>query len=139
MSSTNVHFDKNIAFIIGVANYEDSYISSLTTPLNDATLVADTLARQDFHVISDKDVTYAGMESMFYRIKQECTSERMRVVVYYAGHGIQKEDALGLKGYLLPSDAKHDNFTFHKVTYYQRLNFIINLNELLYSTSIAFP
>ena len=109
MLTTQIPFSQHLAFVIGVANYKADSISTLKTPLNDAQLVASQLAAQGFEVHTSLDPTATEMRNFLAFIKKECASHDTRVVIYYAGHGTQQDEASGLKGYLLPVDANIDD------------------------------
>jgi energy-coupling factor transporter ATP-binding protein EcfA2 len=98
-------FSKNIAFVIGNATYTDPNIATLATPENDANLVAQTLEKQGFEVVKRLNATSGIMRILLQQMKSVCQSEDTRVVIYYAGHGIQQDKSTGLEGYLVPTDA----------------------------------
>ncbi|MBL7814828.1 MAG: caspase family protein [Saprospiraceae bacterium] len=126
MSVTNKPFSHNLAFVIGVSHYNDTQIATLKNPLNDVRLLSEKLAEQDFDVISLLDPTANEMRTFLEKMKAQCQSPDMRVLVYYAGHGLQEDGAMGLKGYLVPSDAQLGNTD----TYIAMQSFSETLNEL---------
>jgi Caspase domain len=99
-------FDKNLAFLMGVANYMGQGIPALKNPNNDIALLAKVLSDQNFEVeIAPQDPDLAQMKAFFDKMVSDCQIKKARVVIYYAGHGIQADDSTGLKGYLVPKDA----------------------------------
>lgn len=102
----NQPFSTSRAYLIGVANYRHA-LWRLETPLRDAEALAALLReRQGFEVELLADPTAAQMRDFFEKIKRDNTAEDARVLIYYAGHGVQRDSATGLKGYFLPADAQ---------------------------------
>jgi energy-coupling factor transporter ATP-binding protein EcfA2 len=123
---SNKPFSQNLAFVIGVSNYTDSGISTLKNPLHDVQLIAEKLTKQGFNVSPLIDPTTEDMWLFLDKMKAACQSPDIRVVIYYAGHGIQEDGAMGLKGYLVPKNARNGDIS----TYIPMQNFAETLNEL---------
>ncbi|MEO6037921.1 MAG: caspase family protein, partial [Saprospiraceae bacterium] len=100
-----VNFARSRAYLIGVADY--AHVPGLQTPLPDAQALEKLLREQHgFQTTLLANPTKAEMEALFAKIRQENVEADGRVLVYYAGHGIQQDSAYGLKGYILPVDAQ---------------------------------
>ncbi|MBL7809118.1 MAG: caspase family protein [Saprospiraceae bacterium] len=99
-------FSSSRAYLIGVSNYQYP-LWQLETPLSDAEAMATLLREQHgFDISLLPDPTGAQIKDLLERIKHENNTEDARVLVYFAGHGVQRDSAYGLKGYFVPADAK---------------------------------
>lgn len=99
-------FSSSRAYLIGISNYQHTPWR-LQTPLRDAEAFATQLREQQgFETEVLADPTAAQMRELFARIQRDNTAENARVLIYYAGHGLQRDSANGLKGYFLPADAR---------------------------------
>lgn len=96
--STRLAAETRVALVIGNGAYET--IGRLANPVNDATLIARTLSDVGFEVTSVSD---QGEDEMGETIDDFVTKARRAdvAVVYYAGHGIQKDG----ENFLMPVDA----------------------------------
>lgn len=99
-------FSTSRAYLIGIADYHHAPWQ-LQTPVQDARAL-ETLLRDGhgFEVTTLTDPDGAAMRDLFQRIGQEVQSVDERVLIYYAGHGVQRDSAYGLKGYFVPADAR---------------------------------
>jgi energy-coupling factor transporter ATP-binding protein EcfA2 len=99
-------FSSSRAYLIGVANYQHTPWQ-LATPLRDAEALAEVLrAQHGFETTLLADPTAAQMQAFFSQILAENPAEDARILIYYAGHGVQRDSANGLQGYFMPSDAR---------------------------------
>src|ERR1700722_6745895 len=92
------HAETRIALVIGNANY--IHAAHLANPSNDADLIAAKLRRASFVVDERKDLTHDKMVSAILAFSERAEKADV-AVVYYAGHGVQRDGI----DYLLPVDA----------------------------------
>lgn len=90
---------KRVALVIGNSDYE--YVSKLANPANDASDIADALARIGFEVTSGFDLGYREMR-LAIRDFAETADDAEMVFIYFAGHGIEIDNT----NYLIPSNAE---------------------------------
>lgn len=96
------------ALLIGVSSYEDMSIKDLTGPTQDVRKLRDVLTQKytfnagDVHVLENPSKE-AILNKLVYL--QERLSEKDNLMIFYAGHGIVKNEV----GYWLPSDANKEN------------------------------
>lgn len=93
--------EKRVALVIGNANYR--HVARLDNPMNDARLMAGTLARLGFVLVDGRaliDVDKSAFDNAVRRFGQELQGADVGLF-YYAGHGLQ------LRGhnYLVPVGA----------------------------------
>jgi tetratricopeptide (TPR) repeat protein len=96
------------ALLIGVGDYKDMSIKSLVNPPNDIKQLRDVLTQQytfnptDVHMLPNptKDEI---IDKLAYL--QERLGEKDNLLIFYAGHGIVKNEV----GYWLPSDANKES------------------------------
>ena len=88
--------ERRIALVIGNANYDKG---TLENPVNDATLIAESLKKLDFEVLLHTNI--ANEDAMLDAIKDFGRKRKNYEIgfVYYAGHGVQ----LNNQNYLLPT------------------------------------
>lgn len=98
-------FDRNIAFVIGINDYQNG-IPSLETARYDAECLADVLQSNygyEVERLLDQEATsdniWARLELVQQRIKP---NERVQLLFYFAGHGTPPSDEAGEAGYLVP-------------------------------------
>jgi len=98
-------FKTKYAFIIGINQYQ--FVTSLKTPINDASTLAKVLSIQHNFKVHDvlKNPTKTQLED-FLRNMSNYIGADDAVVFYFAGHGIALEDDKGMSGYIVPADAK---------------------------------
>lgn len=102
-------FASSRAYLIGVSNYRH-VAWQLDTPVRDAKAMAALLReRHGFETELLADPTAVEIKAFIERIQIENTVEDARVLVYFAGHGIQRDSVLGFKGYFVPADAQPGN------------------------------
>ena len=92
---------KRVALVVGNSAYEK--VSPLRNPVNDATLVANTLRRLGFDVLEKTDATQQELKSAirdFGRRLRTAGSDAVGLF-YFAGHGVQS----GEHNYLIPLGA----------------------------------
>lgn len=99
-------FENSHAFIIGIDDYE--HISPLTTAINDATALADKLAKDHGYDVYPPllNATKAEMERLFTEVIPQISDERDRLLFYFAGHGIALNSDDDPQGYFVPVDAR---------------------------------
>jgi len=99
------------AVVIGIDGYQ--YAPRLKYAVNDAKEVARVLAEQDFltTTLYDQQATRRAIVSELGGKLVKTVSPRDRVLIYYAGHGVEQRVEGGkVMGYLLPVDAEMDDF-----------------------------
>ena len=118
------NFTRNLAVVIGVDDYENKSIHNLSTPVSDASAIADLL-ETDYAYKQDKlktkvirllneQATLTGIRDLLTKtLPQLQMTEGDRLIFYFAGHGLPRTNADGPEGYLVPQDAdpaKPDSF-----------------------------
>ena len=105
-------FNRNIAIIIGINEYEGNSISNLGTPVNDAEALASLLEKKFGydHVVRliNTEANLGGLKILLNETlpNELKPTEHDRLIFYFAGHGIPKNSDEGPKGYLVPQDAQ---------------------------------
>lgn len=104
-------FDRSVALVLGVDEYQHG-VPRLTTAARDASAVASLLAAQHGFttlVLLDDDVTSgrvrAHLQDGFQHHLGDAITERDRLLIYFAGHGVALPHEGGPEGYLLLSDS----------------------------------
>lgn len=100
-SSQAQQLEKRIALVIGNGAYQSG---DLTTPANDAGLIAQTLQAAGFDVVGARDLDIATLRSSLREFLDKARASGPDTVafVYFAGHGLQFEG----ENYLIPVDAR---------------------------------
>ncbi|MEA5595449.1 caspase family protein, partial [Rivularia sp. UHCC 0363] len=101
-------FSRNLAFIIGINNYQNG-ISSLKTAVNDAKKLVETLREKHGYqvwVCLDEVATLGKLNQLLEKTLPEQVTENDRLLFYFAGHGVALNGDDGPAGYLIPQDAK---------------------------------
>src|SRR5207247_10333165 len=93
--------EKRIALVIGNAGYQ---AGALTTPANDAGLIAQTLEAAGFDVGGARDLDQDSMRRAFRDFLDKATNSGPDTVafIYVSGYGLQLEG----ESYFVPIDAK---------------------------------
>ena len=93
--------EKRIALVVGNAGYQ---AGALTTPANDAGLIAQTLQAAGFDVVGARDLDQDSLRHAFRDFVEKATSSGPDTVafVYLSGYGLQLEG----ENYFIPIDAK---------------------------------
>ncbi len=91
---------KRIALIVGNSTYENA--PNLKNPINDAKLMAETLAEAGFEVTSVLDADYRKLKGAMLKFGAKLRESPDAGLFYYAGHGVQVRG----ENYLIPVDAK---------------------------------
>jgi uncharacterized caspase-like protein len=93
--------EKRIALVIGNASYQ---VGALTTPANDAGLIAQTLQAAGFDVSGARDLDQDSLRRAFRDFLEKATSSGPDTVafIYVSGYGLQLEG----ENYIVPIDAK---------------------------------
>ncbi len=106
------NFECNLAVIIGIDDYEGTRISKLSTPVSDATALADLLQGKfgyyNVRRLINADASLAGLKTLFNETlpNELKPTEGDRLIIYFAGHGVPKNSDEGPTGYLVPQDAR---------------------------------
>lgn len=120
-NNNQTKFDRNLAIVIGIDRYKNHpSIRNLSTAVSDATAIADLLEqvydyRQSSHNpavirLLNEEATLAGLQHVFSQtLIEHKLTERDRLIVYFAGHGLPRSNKDGPEGYLVPHDADPDN------------------------------
>src|SRR5260221_10113765 len=84
------HAEKRIALVIGNAGYQ---AGALTTPANDAGLVAQTLQAAGFDVVGARDLDQDSLRRAFRDFLEKATNSGPDTVafIYVSGYGLQLE------------------------------------------------
>lgn len=98
--------ETRIALVIGNAEYSGSLVP-LSNPVNDAELIASSLAKVGFQVIKVRDASQKAMKRALADFGAAIMAGGSDVtgLFYYAGHGLQ----VGGINYLVPVDAAIDH------------------------------
>jgi uncharacterized caspase-like protein len=93
--------EKRVALVIGNGAYQ---AGPLSTPANDAGLIAQTLQAAGFDVVGARDLDTTTLRSSFREFldKVGTSGSDTVAVVYFAGHAVQFEG----ENYLVPVDAR---------------------------------
>ncbi len=98
-SATSAFPDSRVALVIGNSAYAAAGV--LPNSKDDATLVAETLRSENFHVMLVQDAKHEAMLKALRDFSHEADQADW-ALVYYAGHGIE----VGGVNYLLPVDVE---------------------------------
>src|SRR5262249_50943587 len=93
--------EKRVALVIGNAGYQ---VGALTTPANDAGLIAQTLQAAGFDVVGARDLDQDSLRRAFRDFLEKATGAGPDSValIYVSGYGVQLEG----ENYFVPIDAK---------------------------------
>ena len=93
--------ETRIALVVGNAGYQ---AGALTTPANDAGLIAQTLQAAGFDVVGARDLDQDGLRRAFRDFLEKATNAGPDTVavIYASGYGVQLEG----ENYFVPIDAK---------------------------------
>jgi uncharacterized caspase-like protein len=93
--------EKRFALVIGNADYQ---VGALTTPANDAGLIAQTLQAAGFDVAGARDLDQDSLRRAFRDFLEKATNSGPDTVafIYVSGYGVQLEG----ENYIVPIDAK---------------------------------
>jgi len=123
------------AVVIGIDGYQ--YAPKLRYAVSDARAVAHALEAQGFQttVLYDTQATRRAIVSELGGKLVKKVSPRDRVLIYYAGHGVeQKVEGGKVMGYLLPVDGEMDDFAGTSVS----MGLIKELADALPSKHVLF-
>ena len=101
------HFNRSIAIIIGINQYQNG-VPPLTTAVNDASDLSQVLkADHGYQVVfmRDHQVTLASLKTLLVEKLPTIVQPSDRVLFYFAGHGLAFNGDAGPEGYLIPQDA----------------------------------
>lgn len=105
-----------LAFLIGVQDYQ--HLQPLMTPLNDIRDLGQLLQSGYGYTVQDcQNLTLCDLRAFLRQMKtkvqevamQLSESEPLSVLFYFAGHGIAADSETGVKGFLIPMDARRDD------------------------------
>lgn len=102
-------FTRSLAVLIGINDYQNG-IYPLTTPVNDATRLAELLEKEhgyEAHLLVE-DVTKERMEALFAELKTQLGQDD-RLLLYFAGHGVALDGEDGPRGYMATQDTDPQN------------------------------
>ena len=93
--------EKRFALVIGNAGYQ---VGALTTPANDAGLIAQTLQAAGFELVGARDLDQDSLRRAFRDFLEKVTGAGPNTVafIYVSGYGVQLEG----ENYFVPIDAK---------------------------------
>jgi WD40 repeat protein len=101
-------FERNLAFIIGINNYQNG-ISPLKTAVNDARKLVEALRTKHQYQVweyIDQLATLGNLNQLLEETLPAQVTEHDRLLFYFAGHGVALNADDGPAGYLIPQDAK---------------------------------
>ncbi len=101
-------FERNLAFIIGIDNYQNG-ISPLKTAVNDAKKLIEVLRSKHKYqawICLDSVATLNNINQFLEETLPAQVTENDRLLFYFAGHGVALNGDDGPVGYLIPQDAK---------------------------------
>ena len=106
-NQTKLPFKQNHAFIIGINDYD--YLPKLRTAVNDAQKISEVLSQQQGFTVHPPllDASYKRMKYLLEKTILKKVKKDDRVFFYFAGHGIALDGENGLKGYIIPADARY--------------------------------
>ena len=102
-------FKRNLAFIVGINNYNNG-ISPLKTAVNDAKKLVEILRHKHGYkvwVCLDEVATLINLNKLLEKTLPREVRENDRLLFYFAGHGVALNGDDGPTGYLIPQDATH--------------------------------
>jgi uncharacterized caspase-like protein len=122
--------EKRLALVIGNAAYK---AKALTTPVNDAALIAQTLQAAGFDVMGARDLDEGMLRRAFVDFTDTVTKAGPDAiaVVYFAGYGLQLEG----ENYLVPIDANITEASDLSVRALRLSELMHSLGELQLKTS----
>jgi WD40 repeat protein len=101
--------ERHIAVVIGINAYGQG-VPFLTTPVNDAKVLADLLKREHGYeqvwLLLDELATAKKLGSLLKETLPQAVRADNHLLFYFAGHGIAINGEEGPEGYLIPQDAR---------------------------------
>lgn len=101
-------FARNLAFIIGIDNYQNG-VPPLKTAVNDAKKLVEVLRSKHQYqtwICLDNVATLSNLNQFLEEKLPAQVTENDRLLFYFAGHGVALNGDDGPVGYLIPQDAK---------------------------------
>ncbi len=121
---------KRVALVIGNSDYQHS--TALPNPRNDAQLIAASLERLKFDVVSGFDLGFREFGRKLKEFKRELQDADV-ALLFFAGHGLQVKG----ENYLIPVDAElEDELDLNYQTI--RLNSVLKEMERAAATKLVF-
>ncbi|ERT07624.1 eukaryotic translation initiation factor eIF2A family protein [Lyngbya aestuarii BL J] len=119
-SLDRTHFNRNIAVVIGINNYQHG-IHRLKTAVNDAEAIANLLEKEyKYQIIrlfpgkheDSREATLTEFNQLLFEtLPQKIKpTEGDRLLFYFAGHGIARNSEDGPAGAIIPQDAQLGNW-----------------------------
>jgi uncharacterized caspase-like protein len=101
LATDAAHAEKRLALVIGNAGYQ---VGPLSTPANDAGLIAQTLQASGFDVVGARDLDQDSLRHAFRDFLDKVSASGPDTVafVYLSGYGLQLEG----ENYFVPIDAR---------------------------------
>lgn len=93
-----------LALVIGNSQYKSSTIAELNNPENDASQIAEKLRSLGFEVMTAINADRRTMNSLISEFGNRA-HDFDAAIFYFAGHGLQIQNAEGSNNYLVPIDA----------------------------------
>ncbi|NET46391.1 caspase family protein [Okeania sp. SIO2B3] len=112
-SLDRTNFNRNIAVVIGINNYQNG-INPLKTAVNDAKAIADLLEQEyEYQQVirlfpNNQEATLAQLNQLLFETlpKEIKPTQGDRLLFYFAGHGIARNSEEGPAGAIIPQDAQ---------------------------------
>jgi WD40 repeat protein/energy-coupling factor transporter ATP-binding protein EcfA2 len=112
-SLDRTNFDRNIAVVIGIDNYQNG-IHQLKTAVNDARAIADLLEKEyEYQEVirlfpEHGEATLAEINKLLFETlpNEIQPTEGDRLIFYFAGHGVATNSQDGPEGFIIPQDAE---------------------------------
>ncbi|PSR18880.1 hypothetical protein C8255_04990 [filamentous cyanobacterium CCP3] len=108
-NANRTSFERNLAIVIGIDQYQHDSIANLSTAVSDASEIAALLKHYDYtpYHLCDRKATLQNLKTLFQDVlpNQLKPGEGDRLLVYFAGHGLPRSNDSGPEGYLVPHDA----------------------------------
>ena len=102
-------FTKSVAVLVGINQYGNG-INRLRTPIADVERLGAILADKHGYAVEPivKNATKAELQTLLARLPALAT-RGARLLFYFAGHGLAEDSQAEPAGYLVPSDARHND------------------------------
>ena len=121
------------ALVVGISEYEDKHLPTLSKTLGDAVAVANLLrSHGDFQEVILLNKPNLSKDHLFTQLKRFLIEQVTggEVLIYYTGHGVLVEDCGERLGYLAPSNCKANNELATNGIPFSGLNKLIEQSQL---------
>ncbi|MEY3240189.1 MAG: hypothetical protein RIR11_1627 [Bacteroidota bacterium] len=106
--TNQTYFENQHAFIVGINDYK--YVLTLQTPINDAQKLGSLLEEKyDYKTHLCENPSGQKLKKYIEKIG-EIVKEKDCVLFYFAGHGIATDSEKGIKGFIVPTDARINDY-----------------------------